>query len=318
MSLNDPHNLTEHPDLSTRLLTLFTYFDHFKHPLTLQDLQFLVQQDPITLQAHLDRLVQLELVYCAADYYSTVNDPSPNVAHRKRGELNAKPYFDKLPKYAKLIAAFPFVRGVAISGSLSKGVIQEDGDIDFFIITAPKRLWTARTLLILYKKIRLLNSRKYFCLNYFIDTENLSIKDKNMFTAIEIKFLIPAYNQNEVLQQFFEQNQWLSSFVALHDRKDELSNVPVYTAFPRVKKALEWLFTGKVGNVFEQWAHTKTLQTWEKKFQSFDKAKFELTLRSTAGVSKHHPQDFQSKVLGDVEKKAALLIDTYIALTTTP
>ena len=85
---------------------------------------------------------------------------------------------------------FPFVRGVFLSGSISKGFMSESDDIDYFIITAPGRLWLTRTLLILFKKIFLFNSFRNFCLNYFIDSENLYIPEHNRYTATEIVFLI--------------------------------------------------------------------------------------------------------------------------------
>ena len=65
----------------------------------------------------------------------------------------AKNIYQKALTVSRLISKFPYVEGVGISGSLSKGYYDDDGDIDFFIITSPKRLWIARTFLILYKKL---------------------------------------------------------------------------------------------------------------------------------------------------------------------
>src|SRR5690606_3777846 len=103
-----------------------------------------------------------------------------------RGNLMANKFSDIARKKAKLISQFPFVRGVMASGSLSKGYADEKSDIDFFIITIPNRLWIARTLLVLYKRIFLLNSHKFFCVNYFVDEKHLGIEEKNLFTATEL------------------------------------------------------------------------------------------------------------------------------------
>src|SRR3972149_5244541 len=72
-----------------------------------------------------------------------------------------------------VIKLFPFVRAVMVTGSLSKNSSDKSSDLDFMIITAPGRLWIARTLLMLFKKIFLFNSYKYFCINYFVTTDNL-------------------------------------------------------------------------------------------------------------------------------------------------
>src|SRR4029453_8923510 len=93
-----------------------------------------------------------------------------------------------------LIASFPYVRCVCISGSLSKKYFDDTTDIDFFVITKPGRLWVCRTFLILFKKLFLLNSKKYFCINYFIDSDNLEIPDQNIFTATELTTLIPMHD----------------------------------------------------------------------------------------------------------------------------
>ena len=53
---------------------------------------------------------------------------------------------------ASIIAAFPFVRAVGISGSLSKQYADENSDIDYFIITAANRLWIAKNLPAYFQK----------------------------------------------------------------------------------------------------------------------------------------------------------------------
>ena len=45
-----------------------------------------------------------------------------------------------------LLKLIPFIRWVCVSGSLSKGVMEEDSDIDFFIIVQKNRLWMVRAI----------------------------------------------------------------------------------------------------------------------------------------------------------------------------
>jgi predicted nucleotidyltransferase len=85
-----------------------------------------------------------------------------------------------------VIKRFPFVRGVFVTGSLSKNSSDSSSDLDFMVITRKGRLWIARTLLMLFKKIFLLNSYKYFCINFLLSEDNLEIEDKNVFTATEV------------------------------------------------------------------------------------------------------------------------------------
>ncbi len=111
----------------------------------------------------------------------------------------------------KLISRFPFVRAVLASGSLSKGYMDEKSDIDFFIITAPHRLWIARTLLVLYKRLFLGGSHKHFCVNYFVDEDHLEIEEKNLFTATELATVLPLYGA-EQYKSLIKTNGWVRDF----------------------------------------------------------------------------------------------------------
>jgi hypothetical protein len=216
------------------------------------------------------------------------------------GNKNAKGYFQKAHQVSKFIGKFPFVRGVYISGSLSKGYMPEDGDIDYFIITKPGRLWLARTLLILYKKIFLLNSRKYFCLNYFIDEDHLEIEEKNRFTAMELSTLIPMYNY-PLYKNLWEANGWRAEFfpnAAMHpDEKVHPLKIKGW------KNRLEKLLAGKLGEWLDTASMKLTLFFWKRKFDHFDDEQFKVALKSRKFVSKHHPQNFQNRVLKGFEDR---------------
>ncbi len=162
-----PNSISSAPWLFLRCCTSIS----FPYPLQAQEiLEFLPGKiDPGKLHHSLEQLVDEGYIYRHGEFYSL--KPEPHLVPRRlKGNEAAHRMMQKAHKFSRLIAAFPFVRCVCISGSLSKGFIDEQGDIDYFIITRPGRLWIARSLLIGFKKVFLLNSRKYFCVNYFIDT----------------------------------------------------------------------------------------------------------------------------------------------------
>ena len=107
-------------------------------------------------------------------YYQTQNEPDWSL-RRQECNRRADRILPVAQRMARLIGSFPFIRGVFVSGSLSKHSMKADSDIDFFLITEPGRLWLARTLLVVFKKIFLFNSHKYFCVNYFVDTKHLEV-----------------------------------------------------------------------------------------------------------------------------------------------
>ncbi len=64
-----------------------------------------------------------------------------------------------------------------------------------------------------------------------------------------------------------------------------------------IKKCLEFPFKGILGEHIDLFFMRLTYRQWSKKFKHFTPEKFELTMRTNRGISKHHPQDFQKKVL---------------------
>lgn len=281
-------------EIRLSILKVLAYFKIFEHPLKLREIAALCNISVQETEQNLSFLIEDEMIFDFEQYYSTSRNVAQYSGLRKVKEAEAEKYFIKLKKYAKLLATFPFVRGIAVSGSLSKGVMNPDGDIDYFIITKPGRLWICRTLMILFKKLFLFNSKKYFCVNYFVDENNLQIRDKNIFTATEFVHLIPVFEHSCILNVFLFQNNWVHKYYP--NLPDWNRNYLVQCNI-KLKNAFELLLKTSVFNPLEKLCHHITLYYWRKKFPNFKKEKFHLTMRSTKGISKHHPSDFQTKVL---------------------
>ena len=153
-------------------------------------------------------------------------------------------------------------------------------------------------MLILFKKIILLNSKKYFCVNYFIDTDNLEIPDKNIFTATELVHIIPTYNA-ELYNDFISSNSWVRSFYP--NKKMFEGRLP--SGNNLIKRISEKMLSGRMGEKIDKWCFQRTIGHWKKKFPEFNEEEFDLNLRSKKNVSKHHPQGFQFKVTKAYEEK---------------
>lgn len=281
--------------LKDGVLRQLLYSEVFQHPLTADELiKFSNSKSPVSYEELHEALAELveDGIIELHDNHAGIGEVPEKVKRRKVAGDRANQLFDKSVKVATFIQKFPFVQGVGISGSLSKGVLHDDGDFDYFIITKPGRVWIARTLLILYKKIFLLNSRKYFCVNYFIDSDHLEIEEKNRFTAVEISTLIPVCG--EVFDSFYEKNSWVEEFFPNGARSDfETKNVQK-TGLSRM---IQSIYGGKFGDWSDRKAMRITLKRWKKKFSDFNSDKFDLTMKTRRYVSKHHPNDFQNKVL---------------------
>lgn len=284
------------------ILKWLAYFDVFQHPLNRVELAQLCSCTEDLIEEQVELLEKEKRCYVFGDHVSINSNVEKLTKQRKFKEEEAGKYFNKLPRYVRLIRKFPFVKGIAISGSLSKNVMYEDGDVDYFIITQENRMWLCRSFLILFKKIVLLNSRKYFCLNYFIDEKNLKIRDHNIFTAVEIAYLLPVYNV-ELFDELKKQNDWTNKFIPPVD----LSISTIQLEKRKRQNLLEKIFSNNLGEKLDIYFMRLTYKRWQKKFSNFPKVKFDQTMRSERGVSKHHPKDFQNTVLSIYQSKLKTL-----------
>src|SRR5450755_717443 len=170
------------------ILATLTYFNMFDYPLRKREIFiFLGHCDDFhEFERALENLTNESAIFKVGEFYSLQNNYT--LAERRyKGNEKAAKMLKKAEKAANIISAFPYVRGVAVSGSLSKYFADENADIDFFIITAANRLWIARTLLHIFKKFTFIfNMQDLFCMNYFVDEAEPCIIEKNIYTAIEI------------------------------------------------------------------------------------------------------------------------------------
>ncbi len=282
-------------------LKTLLYFSIFKYPLTREEIyKFSPLDSKETLNKELNLLLQKEVIYKFESFYTTINDIAL-INRRIEGNRMAKAIMPKAFKVAKFIAKFPYVRGVSLSGALSKGYHDDAGDIDFFIFTKPNRLWVARTLLVLYKKVLLLNSKKYFCVNYFVGTNNLKIHEQNRFTATELVTLIPVAGQ-DTFKLFVEENHWANDYFPNKSPFD-------FSKIEACKKTwlsllIQSILNTKIGDLLDDFFRKITLKKWHAKFgHAMQKDDFKIAMKSTKNVSKHHPQNFQKKVIDLLNEK---------------
>ena len=282
--------------LKKAILEVICYYDVFDHPVTLieieRNLSFPMKN--FSLIQELNELKTKNIIK-NVDGYFFLNSRDANITRtRLEKEELARKISGKAYFFGRIIGSFPFVHGVCISGSLSKGVLEKNGDVDFFVITSSQRLWVCRSFLILFKKLILFNSRKYFCVNYFVDKDDLFIPDHNIFTATEISSLLPVINY-DAYRGFLNKNRWIKQFrlnLIPHDR----NKCKPYNK-NAIKKSIEFVLNGKLGEKVDNWFFKLTLKRWKKKFPDFNLEEFDLNLRSRKTVSKHHPRGYQQKVL---------------------
>ena len=280
-------------------LKTILYFSIFRYPLKLDEIHSYTTYCELSqTESELQYLIDEKILTKIDEFYVYGSDLD-SVTKRLRGNLHAKKALIRAQQNAKLIAKFPFVDAVGVSGSLSKGYYDTESDIDFFVITKHNKLWICRTLLMLYKKIFLLNSRKYFCVNYFISSEQLEIEEKNRFTATELKTLIPMHGK-ATFEKFYQRNNWINEYFTKFNT--DTNAIPTFEK-PYFTKGVEFVLDNGMGNVVDQFFKSITLRKWKAKFDFLSEEDFRIALKTTKNISKHHPSHFQKKVILSLNTK---------------
>jgi hypothetical protein len=291
-----------HIELGEQVLKTLLYFDIFNYPLKAREILKFVRIKVNTVEAVsdcLDELTEQKYVFRFDDLYSLNNDEK-DITRRKKGNAEAERCMSLALKQARFISRFPFVRAVMASGSLSKGYMDEKSDLDFFIVTAPGRLWIARTLLVLYKRIFLLNSHKQFCVNYFVDSEHLEIDEKNLFTATELVTLIPLYDY-ESYRAVLLSNPWVMEFFPNFKLQSAEKGGSPHRDI--VKKVCQFMLM-PIAPVLDLFFMRITLRRWNRIYGSqYSRADFEIAFKTQRHVSKNHPNHYQKKVLERYDSK---------------
>ncbi|BAV05569.1 hypothetical protein SAMN05421788_108291 [Filimonas lacunae] len=296
------------PEVKEDILTTLTYFDNFRYPLTAAEiLSFLPNIcSRATLEIHLAALLQTGTVFQVQGYYSLCNDAGM-VQRRITGYQKAMPLIRTAEKIAGLLSAFPYVRGVAISGSLSKGYADEHSDIDFFIITAGNRLWLARTFTHIAKKISfLLHKQHLFCMNYYIDEYYPEIVEQNIFTATEVVTLMPVKGMAAFIV-FNQANGWARRFLPNHP----LPAVPTkMLRHNLLARGIEKLLNSTIADWLDNRLMLLTEKRWTAKKQAGkrDDHGRVMSMHSGKHYSKPDPTFFQEKLMNNYRQRAREII----------
>ena len=303
--------------LETAIIKIILYFDVFDYPLNKPEIHAYlgVSCQESELENALSSLENNKIICQKANFYLLVisldNEEKrtlDKVNLRKKRNQKAQEYLQKAYKISKKIAKFPFIKMVSLSGSISKNSIDDSSDIDYFIITAKNRLWIARLFLMLYKKIGLLNTKTFFCINYIIDESVLALSNQSFYVGMEAITIIPTAGYG-IYEQFLEENNWIKTFFPNFQKKEKrkvtdnsISNISF--DFPTqswLKNFFESLLNGAFGDFIEEKLMQRRHQKWKKRYP--EKWNTEKGIDINKTTFKGHLTDHYGSIMAKFEDK---------------
>jgi hypothetical protein len=138
--------------LERAILETLAYSDVFDYPLRLDELYRY-----LPMRVEIEQLTQTlnslnELLGKQDDFYFLAGREKI-VEIRKQREVYSQKLLHKALIYGRILGALPFIRMVALTGSLAVMNSTKDADFDYMLVAAPDRVWMARAFALLFNRI---------------------------------------------------------------------------------------------------------------------------------------------------------------------
>jgi hypothetical protein len=130
----------------------------------------------------------------------------------RRSEIRMK----RIRGLGRVLRFVPFVRMVALTGSVAMKNAKRGSDWDMLIVLRAGHIWMGR--IVVSGVLHLIGRRRWgrhtrdrACLNFWITSESLEIPLKDWFSSWEYSTLIPLFGARE-FRRFRMENRWIARF----------------------------------------------------------------------------------------------------------
>jgi predicted nucleotidyltransferase len=224
--LVDPKSLNS---TQKAILSTLSFFHIYKLPLSAEKIWQLLYKKQASFQEvkrEIDVLTAKKIIARNDSMYSLVHFDSWQY-HTNQMEIKAR--WKKIKRYHWILSSLPFVEEISVINSVAMGNADAESDIDFFVITKPKRLYFVRTVIIvLFKLLGVYKTRtkinKRFCFGFYMTSDNLSIRNlllhgDDPYMAFWIGTMIPITGAR-VYERFIKENRWVYSYLPNFNPQD--------------------------------------------------------------------------------------------------
>jgi len=208
--------------LESSIRATIEYFDIFDHPLTLDEIRrhlFAFYTDDIKEVAQ--AITRIEDVKMVGPYYVLNGRDEIAKMRRTRLILEEKLWF-KVRDYRWLFRVLPFIKLVGVVNSLAYGNVNEQSDIDLFVVVEKGRLGSARFFMKLFTHIlgiRVHHKKKSrrFCLSFFVTEDALNLSKLahkfDPYLAYFVRTMAPVFGSKKTYVDFLKANEeWVGPY----------------------------------------------------------------------------------------------------------
>jgi predicted nucleotidyltransferase len=167
------------------------------------------------IRKELEKLIDEGVVKKVKNRFMLKGIRTHNVSKR---EKYTREIIEKHKEKIKLLKKVPWIKMIAITGSVANYDAEENDDIDLLIVTEKNRLWITRGFVFLILKI--INelpkdkSKRKICPNIFLDESNMAWSDKkrNLYVAQNVISMQPFSWRDDTYFKFINENNWVKKY----------------------------------------------------------------------------------------------------------
>ncbi len=212
MSNYDLENFSNSKEAITCVVVFFDLFDY--PPTAYEVYEYLDKKYPLPeIITALTACAQLEI----KNGFYFLRGRSEIIAIRQKKHNYSQRKIKIARRFSRLLCCLPFIKVIALSNSIGQFNLRDASDIDFFIISSPRRLWLTRLICatlakILNKRPTPKNKKDKICLSFYITRENLNLDNLQLkagdpYFFFWLRSLILLYNKEGVYEEFLEANR---------------------------------------------------------------------------------------------------------------
>jgi hypothetical protein len=248
-----------HPymNLTTAILKTLSYSDVFDHPLTLEELhRYLVTS--ACSEEIAACMAGMDLIQNTAGYYHLA-ERSAIVEMRKRRETLSRPAYERAQWYGRVLGRLPFVRMVALTGSLAMRNCDQSGDYDYMLVAKRGRVWTARIFALLLNRFAHIVGET-LCPNLIVSETMLEWKQHNLYYAREIAQMIPISGHSTFIELRVV-NSWIEEYLP-NSNHDQAIKLDEKTSL--LQRICEFFLNGGLGDRLESWEMNRKIRKFSR------------------------------------------------------
>jgi hypothetical protein len=233
--------------LADAVLDTLVYADLFDWPLTAGEIHRLLPIAATAREVHLvltDDAIIPGVVRAGASY--ALAGRRALFERRARCAATSARLWPHARRLGRCVARLPWVRLVAVTGSLAVDAADDRADVDLFIVTADDRLWLTRALTIAVGRTAPAGVKS--CPNYLVTTTALSLPERDRYTAHELAQLVPLHGA-ATYRELLACNAWYREHLPNHEPTAPVAAAPG----ARMQRAAERILANGAVDRVERW-----------------------------------------------------------------